>query len=302
MKNKVIICIISLICITVSWADSLEVLFVDGIVEKKDSKLWEELLIGDLVPASATLRLAEESIVELMYGDVNISLYSEGVYPVKDLIRDQEELSGWKLGSVMQDKMQAIFDNDHMESLSVAVLGVRADFKAGSAADEVEWMIEEESPDPLAEGVLLINQREYSEALELLESAADRIQSSDRQEYYFYLALANIGLGKNGKALSLLARVRNDRNKAYFSELIIIKGKLFLEGLAYKEALQLFDLYIDTLPGGKYLQSVYYMSAICLNNLGFPEEAVKRLQLSIKINPGSQIAVAAEGWIPKLTR
>lgn len=299
---KKIFSLLALIIITIlpSWSDPLEVVFLDGEVAWFEDNHWQpELEIGDQISEEALLRLEDGAVVELSYKQNNLTLYSAGSYQIRQLLNRQEEVADWDLSAILSQKMASLFNEDHMSEMGIAVLGVRQ-AKFNNRFDEVEWIVEEDI-DPLAEAINLINTGKYKKAITLLANLSGKMDRELEQDHLYYSALAQLKGGSKGKAISLLTKVKNNPAAPYYSDLILLKGKILLESLAYAEALELLDLYLEHMPGGENGQEVNFMAGICNNALGDTKTALRHFEAARQMDQGSLVGRAAGDWLKKIS-
>ncbi len=275
-------------------AEEMTVEYLDGVLELKEDLDWIELDIGDTVPEDTQLRLWEDSFAELSAGAITVTLNQKGIYSTKELLRSGKKVAAWDIGKVVNSRLSMLVSPEKQQQATA--MGVRA---AKQDKEEVQWVDEEE--DLLEEGKELLFKENYKAAIELLLEGADFTFSDERkQEYLFYAAYGYVRLGSNALAMITLAEVEPETNASYFTDYVILKGKLLIENFNFEEALGLFDRYMEFPDPGETTQVVYILSALCNQGLDNSQEALNNLEAAYKIDGTSEYGLAAKRMMGEL--
>ncbi len=65
---------------------TIDLQYVDGILEKQTAAGWEEVFIGDRLESTDSLRLSGDGYAELSAGNQLLTLHKPGVYGLSDLV------------------------------------------------------------------------------------------------------------------------------------------------------------------------------------------------------------------------
>jgi len=276
------------------YAEDLMVEYLEGILEVGQGSNWLEVDIGDTIPQNSYLRLSDNGLAELSAGAVTITLNKDGTFSVETLLTSGREVAAWNISSLVNSKLGRLISPDQQQS--TAVMGVRGD---AAGEEELTWM--EEGEEYLEEGKELIRTGDYEEAIEVLQEGADySFSDEEKEEYNFYIASAYALEGKSAPALLMLTDMNTGPSAPYYSDYVLLKGKLLIESLAYKKALLLFDQYLKNPDRGETAQLIYFLSALCNQRLEKRQEAIRNLEAAYKINNSSEYGRAAKRMMDNL--
>lgn len=153
----------------------------------------------------------------------------------------------------------------------------------------------------LEQGKELIRTGDYKEAREALQEGADySFSDEEKEEYNFYIASAYALEGKSAPALLMLTDMKTESSAPYYSDYVLLKGKLLIEGLAYKKALLLFDQYLKKPDRSETTQLIYFLSALCNQRLENRRDAISNLEAAYEINNSSEYGRAARRMMDNL--
>lgn len=296
MKKIFLLSFIILAIVCTAYSEKLLLQYLDGVLEVKEDDSWVEADVGDSFSSETILKVGEDTIAELESGNLRLTLTTEGIYSVAKILDNNKKVASWGIGSTLSAKLNAITGSS--QKSSTAVMGVR-----GAAADsdqELKWMDEDE--ELLLEGKKLLEAEQYREAIDIFREGFEIADPEKEQKYLFYLGYAHAMLGEKPHALKYLTRVDADISKAYFSDLVLVKGQLLVESLAFKNALELFDIYLKSFPEGDNTQAACFLSEICLQGMNNNKQALIRLEKARDIDPDSDLGRAAEQGIGVLKR
>jgi len=159
----------------------------------------------------------------------------------------------------------------------------------------------EEGEEYLEQGKEFILAGDYEEAREVLQEGADySFSDEEKAEYTFYIASTYALEGRNAPALLMLADMKTDSSAPFYSDYVLLKGKLLIEGLAYKKALLLFNEYLKNPDRGETTQLIYFLSALCNQRLENRQGAIRNLEAAYKINNTSEYGRAAKRMMDNL--
>lgn len=276
------------------YADELMVEYLEGILEVGQGSNWIEVDIGDTIPQNSYLRLSDNGLAELSAGAVTITLNEDGTFSAETLLTSGREVAAWDITSLVNSKLGRLISPGKQQG--DAVMGVRGD---AAGEEELTWM--EEGVEYLEQGKELILTGDYEEAREVLQEGADYCFSDEEKaEYNFYIASAFALEGKSALSLLMLNDIKTGSSAPYYGDYVLLKGKLLIEGLAYKKALLLFDQYLKNPDRGETTQLIYFLSALCNQELENRQDTVRNLEAAYKINNTSEYGRAAKKMMDNL--
>ncbi len=276
------------------YAEELMVEYLEGILEVGQGSNWIEVDIGDTIPQNSYLRLSDNGLVELSAGAITITLYEDGTFSAETLFTSGREVAAWNIASLVNYKLGRLISPDQQQGS--AVMGVR-----GAAAGEEELTWVEEGEESLQQGKELIRTGDYKEAREVLQEGADySFSDEEKEEYNFYIASAYALEGKSAPALRMLTGMKTESSAPYYIDYVLLKGKLLIEGLAYKKALLLFDQYLKKPDRSETTQLIYFLSALCNQRLENRQDAISNLEAAYEINNSSEYGRAARRMMDNL--
>jgi len=276
------------------YAEDFMVEYIEGILEVGQGSNWIEVDIGDTIPQNSYLRLSDNGLAELSAGAITITLNQDGTFSAETLLTSGRETAAWNISSLVNSKLGKLISPDQQQG--TAVMGVRGDV---AGEEELTWM--EEGEEYLEQGKELIRTGDYEEAREVLQEGADySFSDEEKEEYNFYIASAYALEGKSAPALLMLTDMKTGPSAPYYSDYVLLKGKLLIEGLAYKKALLLFDQYLKNPDRGETTQLIYFLSALCNQKLEKRQDAIRNLEAAYEINNTSEYGRAARRMMDNL--
>ncbi len=250
--------------------------------ESEDDTEWVYAYIGDLVPLTASLRVAEQSSVELSLGDVKATLSKSGTYVVGAVFDVSAKMSSWGLGSLVASKMRRAVKGQKGPD-QTAVGGVRG----ASQEKQPEWL-DGEDIELLEVGEELLDEGDYEGALAVFEEAFDLADEANEELILFKIGYAYAMLGQRLMALEVLSEIEPGPDQLFFDDLVVLNGMLLVESFAAEEALALLTQYLDLRPDGTAAQTVYLLSGLCHRSLNNEETALQMLGRAVDIDPTSE--------------
>jgi tetratricopeptide (TPR) repeat protein len=280
------------------FAQDLRVEYLDGLLEVEQGGRWREAHLGETVPAASSLRLAAGSLAELAAGELRVTLHQPGTYAVGALLRASRQSLAWGLGRLLQSKIRALFSSPSAGSSRSG--GARAG--AVDAEEDPGWMDEEEEArkaaaqadqDAVEQARVMLTQGRAAEAAEALARALEQAEAGSRPYLLYLLASARFLEGRYAAASQALEQTEVPRAAPYYPEYALLKGRLLMEGQAYREALALFDALLAGSPAPATAQPAWFLSAFCSLQLGDPGQARRRLENARRLDPGSELGSKA---------
>jgi hypothetical protein len=287
-KTLLVLGLLALVALT-AFSQEIVIDYLEGIVERSVGSSWRELDIGDSLPAEATVRLSDHGFLELVQGKLHVSISQDGVYRLSDVIGKSRQVAGWDLKNVVSGKIRTALAGSG--SSDEAVMGVRG-AAAGAPAD-IQWVEAGETEETLAKGRALLEGGQYAEALKLFEDGRQNAFAEEEQVFLYYIALTYAQSGKAGRALASLRGVDPDPRTDVFTDLVLLQGRLLVEGLAFQDALALFNKQLVQYPSGTFAQAMLIMSAYCYRGLADSPKAKEILTRARDLDPKSELGKEA---------
>ncbi len=279
--------------------EELIVDYVEGFVEVHTRDGWVEVFIGDIVDEDSSIRLEPGSLLELSGTNIHLTLTTEGTYSIQDLIKSSTERSTSGVGSLIANKLLPLGGSSSVGSRS-AVGGVRGDF----ADEETFSWVESEAAELIERGKQLLSESDFEKALEVFKEAYDFAYEDEVDEVLYYLGYSSYLLGDIISAERYLSQIDVKQDSSYYSNLILLKGNIYLETFAYQKAISLFDNFLTT-ERGRILdpslkQTVYLMEAMAFQGLGNREKTIDLLTKTVEIDNLSEAGKTAERLLNQL--
>ncbi|MBN2533036.1 MAG: tetratricopeptide repeat protein [Spirochaetales bacterium] len=297
--KKYIILLLIIMCGVVynSFSDNAVLEYLEGTLQKQVNGKWQNLHEGDIIPISSTLKAGNNVIAEISLGEKLITIYKKGTYTLENLVKESEEMETWDVSSLLARKIETAFvgTGDGSEG-NMGVRSIKPKIIAN--AEEVGWY------DPIAlefnEGYNAFQKGEYEKAAESFKKCLADATDAEKEECLFYLSYIYVLLRKTGLALKYFNMMKEDTNAYYFEEYAMIKGKLLIQVLDFGEALKVLQLAVKTYPKGRYLQDIYYLSAVCYNALNNTAKQKEYLKMAYDVDPSTAVGKSAKEQLESL--
>ena len=288
--------IIYLVLVIPLFAENLTLDYMEGFVEFRTSSGWQELYFGDELSVDSTIRVSENGFAEFSLGDLKISVKEDGIYLLSDLVGYSKQVSSWGLSNLVTTKIKTALMSS--SSGQTAVMGVR-----GAAADsetDIEWIEAGGSAELLQEGMALLEKARYNEALDIFNEGLAISFGEEEQLFLYYVGHTQSLKGHSALALNTLERVEVDPQSTYYSDLILLRGRMLIESLSFNEALEFFKSHTNRYPEGDLTQAVLLLSSYCYRGLDDTFQALQVLQRAYELNPDSALGKEAQKLMEEL--
>jgi tetratricopeptide (TPR) repeat protein len=275
-----------------STAEDFLLVYSEGDVSENENGTWYELFIGDMLSDSSTLKIGPNSMVEIDANGNTLLLNKPGTYKIGELLSQKGKVSAWGNNPVFKKFLSG--DNAR-SGIQTAVMGVRG---SATETDDIEWLSEDSMI--IDEAIVMIEDGNFNDAVNFLTEEMDFAFDEDLSVYNYYLGYSYYMLGASGRALSFLDKVESDYDTEYYPDFVVLKGSLLLESLAFNDALDLFNEFLRNDDFSGTAQAVNYLSATALKGLGKDRDAKKKLEITVKMNPSSEIGRSADSLLKNL--
>jgi tetratricopeptide (TPR) repeat protein len=267
-------------------AQDLRVEYTEGLVELASGGSWKELAPGDRLPANARIRLTKDAFLELAQGSARIAVSQPGVYLAADLVAASKKVASWQLGKVVSAKGEG-----------TAAMGARG---TAAGAPTVEWVEASGSEEALSEGRSLLEAGRLDEALKVLQDALKEAYPGEAGVFYYYIASAYSGQQRTSLALRTLEHAQIEPQEPLYTDLVLLKGQLLLESLAFADALALFESQLALNPDGGFAQALLILSSYSCQGLGRSQGAREALQKAVNLDSSSELGREAARLLTQL--
>jgi len=177
-------------------------------------------------------------------------------------------------------------------------MGVRG--AAAESGAEIEWIEAGGSAELLQEGLALLEKTRYSEALDVFNEGLSISYGEEEQLFLYYVGYTQSLDRQFALALNTLERVEVDPQSSYYSDLILLRGRMLIESLAFEEALEFFKTHTNRYPEGDLTQAVLLLSSYCYRGLDDTFQALQVLQRVRDLNPDSALGIEAQRLMEEL--
>jgi hypothetical protein len=294
--NKLILGILLLAAVGAA-AQELRVQYTEGLVETAAGGGWKELAPGDRLAPSARVRVSEDGFLEMSVGATRLSVSRPGTYLVSDLLASSKKVASWQLSQVVGGKLKGAVAGGARGD-GTAAMGVRG--AASGAPTTIEWVEASGSEEALSEGRSLLEAGRYEEALQVLQESAKQAYAGEEGTFCYYIAAAYSGQQRTALALRTLDRAPLEPQEPMYTDLVLLKGQLLLESLAFEDAWRLFDAELRRNPEGRFAQALLILSSYSLRGMGRAEEARGALEQAVRLDDASELGREAAGLLSQL--
>jgi tetratricopeptide (TPR) repeat protein len=292
LKKNIIVLLLLLSIVICTTAEDLLLVYAEGEVLENEGGTWYEIFIGDMLTDASTIKIGPGSMVEIDANGKTLLLNKPGTYKLGDLISQSSKVSAWGNNPVFKKFLSG---DQARSNVQTAVMGVRG---SATESDDVEWLSEDSMI--IDEAIVMIGDGEFNNVIDFLSDEIDFAFDEELSQYNYYIGYSHYMLGSSGKALSYLDKVDSDYEAEYYPDYVVLKGSLLLESVAYNDALDLFNEFLRNDDFSSTAQAVNYLSAIALKGLGKDKDAEKKLEITVKMNPSSEIGMSADELLKNL--
>jgi tetratricopeptide (TPR) repeat protein len=164
----------------------------------------------------------------------------------------------------------------------------------------VEWVEASGSEEALSEGRSLLEAGRLDDALKVLQDALKMAYPGEEGIFYYYIASAYSGQQRTSLALRTLERAQLEPQEPLYTDLVLLKGQLLLESLAFADALALFEGQLALNPEGSFAQALLILSSYSYQGLGRSQGAREALQKAVSLDSSSELGREAARLLTQL--
>lgn len=292
MKKNLVIIMLMIVMVFSLAAEDLMLVYAEGDVFLNENGAWYEVFIGDMIDGSSTIKIGPNSLVEIDADGNTLLLNKPGTYKLGELISQRGKVSAWGNNPVFKKFLSG---DNRRSNVQTAVMGVRG---SATETDAIEWLSEDSMI--IDEAIVMIGDGDFNGVIDFLKDEINFAFDEELSGYNYYIGYSYYMLGSSGRALSYLDKVESDYDTEYYPDFVVLKGSLFLESLAFEDALDLFNEFLRNDDFSGTAQAVNYLAATALKGLGRDRDAAKKLEITAKMNPSSDIGRSADALLKDL--
>ena len=278
MKKLLTFTLLYMISATLILTGETSLDYLEGVLEMKDGSSWEELYIGDDIPANAMIRLSYDGYAEILVDNSLITLMNDGNYNMRELTGSVSGLSGTGLDL----KKKLTLNTEYEKWQQEATMGVRG--AEQSTLDMSTGM--EDAFTYLNAGLELLAEDEYEDAL---VNFSEGWKFFEDENCLLFAAVCYDALGKKGDYARSLREISGDYiDDEFLTTFGLRKGELLLRSLAYDDALEVLEKAIESPSAtAEDLQKIQYLLGQGYLGSGSKGQARKAFEASRSMNPSS---------------
>lgn len=300
IKKSIAILVMALLMAFTLGAQTISIEYIDGYLDIMDGGSWVEAYIGDTLTTSDTIRLDEDSYVDLKSRGTNLSLTSPGTYKVSELLQANSESSNLGVSSMVSGKLAVLLNGPSHKTQST-VGGVRA--AEAEAGPKLDWM-GSDTAELIKDGKTAIEESRFDSALEFFEEAYDlALDEQEETETLFYMGWTKYMKGETSDALENLMDLPPDTYSDTYHSHYLITGNILVTTFAFEAALEWFadyDAQDAAFENSEAEQMIYLLMGISSKQVGNNNDAKKWLQDAVMIDNASDTAEAARTLLTDL--
>lgn len=290
MKLHVSLILLIAVLLLPAAAADFELTYLDGTLEIENANGLRTAAVGDAIPKSSTVHLAENSMAELVSPSVTLLLSREGSYPLAPLAEKKAHVQR-SVGESIFSKISRMGGRE--EEFRSEAMGTRG-AEAGEAGG-MQWVDEESLA--FEEALSAYSAEEYEQAATILEEQVDPSMLDDPTTYWYYLASSYLLTDREAKALQIASGFCGSRESGSYEEYLLLRARLYVEALDFRAAAQLYGTYLELASTPESRQWALYMFGYSLLQSGEREEALVKLQSAVDIDADPEITRASRELI-----
>lgn len=295
MKRLLISIAISVLVAAAVGAQSLSVSYVEGDAQVKNGQAWGELVIGESIPAGASVRLGADSYLEIAGGQQTISISQPGTYALRTLITQTRLMKSAGVGSVLSAKLAAFFSSPAPKSSTLGVRAAKAEDNSG-----MSWVTSDA-------GVYIdtakqyIETHEYQKAIDQLKQAVESASTDELPEARYYLGYAYSLAGETREALNQIKGLKPADVASHEADLVVLKGKLLLDTNAFGQDVLWLTSNAAVIGSDSDRAPAYYLLlGLSYHGAGDNANARRNLQKVISLAGSTDLGRTAADLLPQL--
>ena len=271
--------------------------YSEGTVEMQRQNAWVPLLMGDLVPDDAVMRLSQGGYAELGDGRTVLRLAQPGVFRMSDLLGGRRAASSPTVTSMIQGRVARL--SEQPRALVPVVGGVRS--TEAPRQGGIEWIGGESVPELIVEGREALIAGDLDSAFDLFDEAMRYATDEEEAEVTFYMGYTLALSGEPRGALTWLQKHAPNPEHSWYHEHTLALAQVQLDLSITRDTVALLSDYAAAPQADREaLPSVYLLLGLA-HRMGGETTAARRVLERVRtLAPGSDLAAAAAGILAEL--
>ncbi|TVQ96243.1 MAG: hypothetical protein EA403_16565 [Spirochaetaceae bacterium] len=271
--------------------------YSEGTVELQRQTAWAPLLMGDLVPGDAVMRLSQGAYAELGDGRTVLRLAQPGVFRMSDLLGGRRAVASPTVTSMIQGRVERLAEQPR--TLVPVVGGTRA-VEAPRQGD-IEWVGGESVEELIAEGRDALVAGDLDSAFDLFDEAMLYATADEEAEVAFYLGYTLALSGEPRGALHWLQMHTPNPDAGWFHEHTLALAQVQLDLSMTSDTVALLSRYASSSQADRdTLPSVHLLLGVAHRMGGDASAARRELERVRSLAPGTDLASVAAGMLAEL--
>lgn len=271
--------------------------YSEGTVEMQRQNAWAPLLMGDLVPDDAVMRLSQGGYAELGDGRTVLRLAQPGVFRMSDLLGGRRAASSPTVTSMIQGRVTRL--SEQPRALVPVVGGVRA--TEAPRQGGIEWVGGESVEELIAEGRDALAAGDLDGAFDLFDEAMLYATDDEEPEVAFYLGYTLALSGEPRGALTWLQMYPPNPDAGWFHEHTLALAQVQLDLSMTSDTVVLLSGYASSPQADREaLPSVHLLLGVAHRMGGNASAARRELERVRSLAPGTDLASVATGMLAEL--
>ncbi|MCK5199876.1 MAG: hypothetical protein KAR21_16070, partial [Spirochaetales bacterium] len=179
MKKNLVIMILLFFMVFSLAAEELMLVYTEGEVFLNENGTWYEVFIGDMIDSNSTLKIGQDSMVEIDAAGNTLLLNKPGTYKLGELISQTTKVSAWGNNPVFKKFLSG---DNRRSDVQTAVMGVRG---SATEADDVEWLSEDSMI--IDEAIMMIGDGDFNGVIDFLIEEIDFAFDEELSGYNYYI-------------------------------------------------------------------------------------------------------------------
>lgn len=288
MKSLVAVVAMWLIVASTASSQNLNVAYLEGRVLLSTSASWTELATGDSIFPDSTLKLENDSYVELQYVGAKIILGHAGTYSIRKLLSSSRSLSAAGTDKSLSSFLAYLLTGP--ANMQSTVSGARGE---KSKSQESEW-IENNAEVFVEAGKSFMASGQYEKAVEQFTEAMAVAAGHESAEARFYLAYSYALTGCTREALKLAAGLEANGSEEWTPDLVLLTAKLLVDTSAFSQAERwLNERGSELSRDAKRAPAYFFLLGLSYRGNNKPAEEKQSLLKAISMAPNSDLGKTA---------
>ena len=268
-------------------AQDLSVVYMEGDAQVRNGSAWNDLAIGDAVPADSSVRVSRKGCLELKGAAGDFFLNREGSYALADLIAARQKTTSRGAPNALANSLRYLAKGPQRSQSTAA--GVRAENKG---KDDTDGWVESSAQVFLEAGKALIRAGRFDQAIVQLNEALDAATDEETPEIQYWLAAATELSGDIRNAWKDLSNVQPGASDTWAGDFVLLKAKLMEDSSDYQAAVDWLTAN-DLSADAQRAQLYFFLLGLACRGADQEEAAQQALSRAVTLGPETDLGKAA---------